>query len=112
LALVKGVFGVWGEGILVAAGSLLLLYTIYRLAERVAPGMEFVAVLAVGFASPAWLCSSFLGGHTLAAGILTAGLLVLPEHSKRKGLWPWMLAGVLLRTGLGFARKAMLWRWR
>lgn len=99
LALVKGVFGVWGEGILVAAGSLLLLYTVYRLAERVVPGMEFVVLLVVGFASPVWLGSSLLWGHTLAAGLLTASVLLLPGDSERKRLWPWVAAGVLLAIG-------------
>ncbi len=99
LALVKGVFGVWGEGILVAAGSLLLLYTVYRLAERVVPGMEFFVLLVVGFASPVWLCSSLLWGHTLAAGLLTASVLFLPGDSRRKRRGPWITAGVLLAIG-------------
>ncbi len=96
VALLQIVCGSWAGAVLVAFGSTLLLFFTYRLACSIAPDRALMATAVLAFASPVWVYSALLWGHTLAAACATLGLLGLLRARRSDGRAPWILAGIAL----------------
>ena len=85
-----------GPGLMVlpVAGGALAAWSAGRLADRVAPGAGWLGISLAGLATPMLIFSTLFYEHAAAAGLFSAGLLLMPLDGRLRSGRDWLLAGL------------------
>lgn len=110
-ALLYAVFGGTGLVLLPVVGGLLAAWAAGRLAERMAPGSGWLAVLLSALATPMLVFSTLFWEHAPAAGLFTLGFLLLPLQgpgSVRSSLKS-LLAGICFGLAIAWRNEIAMY---
>jgi hypothetical protein len=102
-AVLYAALGGIGLVLLPICGGLLSAWSAGRLADRLAPGSGWLAILLAGLATPIFVYSTLFWEHAPAAGFFSLGLLLSLPDQKRSASLRWLLGGSCFGV-------AMAWR--
>ena len=95
--------------VLPVAGGALAAWSAGRLADRVAPGAGWLGISLAGLATPMLIFSTLFYEHAAAAGLFSAGLLLMPLDGRLRSGRDWLLAGLCFGLAIAWRNETCIY---